>query len=124
MNNWFFIIIGILAVFYVVHIVRRNKLSIKESFWWFVGAVAMLLLAVFPQVLDWSAGQLGISYPPALLLTLCVVFLLLLLFKDGRRIANLQAQNIELEQQIALIKNQLQQSKDKEEQKVKNGPKK
>lgn len=115
MNNWFFIIIGILAVFYVVHIVRRNKLSIKESFWWLIGAVAMLLLAIFPQVLDWAALILGISYPPTLLLTVCVIFLLFILFKDGRRIAKLQVQNIELEQQVALIENQLGQENDQKE---------
>lgn len=115
MNRGFFIVIGILALLYVVHVVRKNKLSIKESFWWFIGAVAMLLLAIFPQVLDWAAFSLGISYPPALLLTLCVIFLLFILFKDGRRIAKLQTQNLELEQQVALIKNRLEQKRSQEE---------
>lgn len=124
MSRGFFVIISIVALLYVTHIVRRNKLPIKESFWWFIGAVAMLLLSIFPQVLDWFAKQLGISYPPALLLTLCVIFLLLLLFKDGRRIANLQTQNIELEQQIALIKNRLQQPKEEKGQKAKDDSKK
>lgn len=115
MNQAFFIAIGVIALLYVIHIVRRNKLPIKESFWWLIGAVAMLFLATFPQVLDWTAQQLGIAYPPALLLTLCVIFLLFIIFKDGRRIAKLQAQNIELEQQVALIKNQLQQSSQKKQ---------
>ena len=114
MNKWFFIIISLLALFYVTHIVRRNKLPIKESFWWFVGAIAMLLLAIFPQTLDWAAELLDIAYPPALLLTVCVIFLLFIIFKDGRRIAKLQSQSIELEQQVALMKNQLQEAKQKE----------
>lgn len=109
MNRGFFIIVGVLALLYVMHIVRRNKLPIKESFWWFMGAIAMLLLSIFPQVLDWIATLLGIAYPPTLLLTMCVIFLLFIIFKDGRRIAKLQTQSIELEQQIALMKNQLQQ---------------
>lgn len=114
MNRGFFIIVGVLALLYVMHIVRRNKLPIKESFWWFMGAIAMLLLAIFPQVLDWTASFLGIAYPPTLLLTMCIIFLLFIIFKDGRRIAKLQTQNIELEQQIALIKNQLKHSRQKE----------
>lgn len=108
MNKWFFIIISLLALLYVTHIVRRNKLPIKESFWWFIGAIAMLLLAIFPQILNWFAVLLGIAYPPALLLTMCVIFLLFIIFRDSRRIAKLQTQNIELEQQIALIKNRLE----------------
>lgn len=107
MNQGFFIIIGVIAILYVTHIVRRNKLPIKESFWWLIGAIAVLLLAIFPQVLDWFALLLGISYPPTLLLTMCIIFLLFIIFKDSRRIARLQTQNIELGQQIALIKNQL-----------------
>ncbi len=114
MNRGFFIIVGVLALLYVTHIVRRNKLPIKESFWWFMAAIAMLLLAIFPQVVDWIATLLGVAYPPTLLLTMCIIFLLFIIFKDGRRIANLQAQNIELEQQIALIKNQFKQFHQKE----------
>lgn len=114
MNRGFFIIVGISALLYVTHIVRRNKLPIKESFWWFISSIVMLLLAIFPQVLDWIASLLGIYYPPTLLLTMCVIFLLFIIFKDSRRIAKLQTQSIELEQQIALIKNQLQESRQKD----------
>lgn len=114
MNQLFFIIIGIIALFYVVHIVRRNKLPIKESFWWVVGAVAVLLLAIFPQVLNWFSLLVGIAYPPTLLLMICVIFLLFIIFKDSRRIAKLQSQSIELEQQLALIKNQLQKNNQKD----------
>lgn len=115
MNQGLFVIIGVIAILYVTHIVRRNKLSIKESFWWFIGAVVMLLLAIFPQIINWAATLMGISYPPTLLLLACVLFLLFMSFKDGRRIASLHMQNIELEQQIALIKNQLHQSSEKKD---------
>ncbi len=114
MNQAFFIAIGVIAILYVTHIVRRNKLPIKESFWWLVGAVAMLLLAIFPQTLDWFSSLLGISYPPTLLLTMCIVFLLFIIFKNSRRITSLQTQNIELEQQLAILKNQLQDSHQKD----------
>jgi len=110
MNRGFFIVLAIIILFYVTHVVRRNKLPIKESFWWFVGAVAILVLALFPQILDWTASLLGIAYPPTLLLTMCVIFLLFINFKDDRRLAQLQMQNIELEQQVTLIKNKIQES--------------
>lgn len=114
MNQLFFIIIGIIALLYVTHIVRRNKLPIKESFWWLIGAVAMLVLAIFPQILNWFSLLIGIAYPPALLLTMCVIFLLFILFKDSRRIADLQTKSIELEQQLAILKNQSQKLNQKD----------
>lgn len=114
MNQSFFITVGLIALLYVTNIVRRNRLPIKESFWWFLGAIAILILAIFPGIIDWCAMQLGIAYPPTLLLTLCVIFLLFIIFRNERKIATLQIQNIELEQQIALIKNQLKKNCQKE----------
>lgn len=104
MNNIYFIIISLIVVFYITQVVRHNKLPIKESFWWFIASIAMLALSIFPYSINWLAGVFGIAYPPALLLTLAIVFLLLINFRDSRRIADLQTKAIELEQQIALLK--------------------
>ncbi len=52
MKNIYFIIISLFLLFYVVHIVKKGKLSIKESFWWVVGAIVALILSIFPQSID------------------------------------------------------------------------
>ena len=111
MNNIYFIIICIFILLYVVNSVRKKTFSIKESFWWFVGAVIMLLLAIFPYSIDWFAKKLNISYPPSLLFIICIVFLLFQNFRDSKRISELQIKTIELAQELAIVKGKVNRHK-------------
>lgn len=104
MNNIYFIIIAVILMIYIVHTVRKNKLSVKASFWWLIGSVIILLLSIFPYSINWLAEIFGIAYPPALLLTLAVVFLLFINFQDSRHISEQQAKITELAEQVALLK--------------------
>lgn len=107
MNNIYFIFLSIIVVLYVVNIVRKKKFSIKESFWWVVASVIMLLLSIFPYSIDFFASKLGISYPPSLLFVLCIIFLLFINFRDSKRISELQMKVVELGQELAIIKDKV-----------------
>ena len=48
MKNIYFIILALFSIIYVVHEVRKKKFSIKESFWWVIASILMLVLAIFP----------------------------------------------------------------------------
>ncbi len=115
MNNIYFIIIAVILMIYIVHTVRKNKLSVKASFWWLIGSVIILLLSIFPYSINWLAEIFGIVYPPALLLTLAVVFLLFINFQDSRHISEQQAKITELAEQVALLKFEQSRSTTKRE---------
>lgn len=104
MKNSYFIVLSIICMLYIVIDVRNKKLSIKESFWWIMASIAMLLLSIFPYSIDWLAGKLGISYPPSLLFVLCIIFLLFINFRNSKKIALQQEKIIELAQQLAILK--------------------
>ena len=80
MKNIYFIIVALFLLFYVIHIVRKGKLSIKESFWWVIGALIALVLAIFPKSIDVIAKWFGVSYPPTLMFVFCILFFHLYLF--------------------------------------------
>lgn len=107
MNNIYFVIVSIIVLLYVVNIVRKKQFSIKESFWWFVGAVVMLILSIFPHSIDYFAKLLNISYPPSLLFVICIVFILFINFKSSRKIAELQMKVVELGQELAIVKDKV-----------------
>lgn len=115
MNNIYFVIIAVILMIYIVHTVRKNKLSVKASFWWLIGSVIILLLSIFPYSINWLAEIFGIVYPPALLLTLAVVFLLFINFQDSRHISEQQAKITELAEQVALLKFEQSRSTTKRE---------
>ena len=104
MNNIYFIIISVIVLFYVINIVRKKQFSIKESFWWFIGSVIMLLLSIFPYSIDWFANKLDIAYPPSLLFVFCIIFLLFINFRNSKRISELQMKVVELGQELAILK--------------------
>ena len=104
MKNLYFILFTLFFLIYVVRIVKKKKFSIKESFWWVFLAVIMLLLSIFPHSIDFFAKMLNISYPPSLLFVLCILFLIFMNFKDSRRISELQLKIVDLEQELAILK--------------------
>lgn len=104
MENKYFICLSIFIILYVFNIVRKKMFSIKESFWWIVASILMLILSIFPYSIDWLASKLNIAYPPSLLFLLCIIFLLFINFRNSKRIAELQMKTVELGQEVAIIK--------------------
>ncbi len=102
MKNIYFIILAVLVVIYMLSSIRKNKLSIKTSFGWIMGAIAMIILAIFPKSLDWLSYLLGIEYPPALFLTLCVIVLFIIDFNNSKKLEEYRQKIIELDQRLAI----------------------
>ena len=104
MNNIYFIIISIIVLIYIIISIRKGNIGITTSFGWVIASIIMLLLSIFPYSIDWIALKIGITYPPALFLTLCVVFLVVLNFHFSKKIANLQEKLIDLAQEVSILK--------------------
>lgn len=113
MKNIYFVILSIFILIYIISSVRKNKLSVKTSFGWVVASIAMLVLSIFPKSLDWLSLFIGISYPPALFLTLCVVILIVIDFNFSKKLEEHNKKIIELEQQISILKHEVENEKKK-----------
>ena len=111
MNNIYFVIIAILCILYIGSIVRKRKFSIKESFWWMLASIIMLLLAIFPYSIDFIAKIFGVEYPPTLFLVFCIIFLIFINFKNSKRISEQQEKIIEFAQNIAILKEEVLKDK-------------
>lgn len=106
MKNEYFIIISVLVILYIVYSVRKNKLSVKNSYSWFLLSLIMLLLSIFPTSIDKIASLVGVSYAPTLLLTLCIVGLSVIIFNYSKKIEKLSQIVIELGQELSILKSQ------------------
>jgi hypothetical protein len=56
-------VLDILGLFYVVQLVRKNKLDLKYALSWFVVAVFVLIMDLFPTLMENLAELLGIASP-------------------------------------------------------------
>ena len=104
MKNVYFIVLSIVVILYMIISIRRNRLSIKESFGWIVFSIIMLVLSIFPHSIDYLAPIFGVEYAPVLLLTFCVVILFIMNFMAGKKIDDLQKRVIDLTQELSIVK--------------------
>lgn len=104
MNRFYFLIIAFISIIYIIHEIRKKRFSIKESFWWMMASLVMLFLAAFPYSINWVAEKFGVEYPPSLLFVFCIIFLLLINFRNSKRISEQQMKITELAQNLAIIK--------------------
>jgi len=67
------IVVSVSLLIVVLELVRRRKLIEEYSIVWIAGALAMLALSIWRDLLDRGARLLGVFYPPSALLMLLVV---------------------------------------------------
>jgi hypothetical protein len=74
--------------------------------WSTVGA-GLVILAAFPGLLDWTAGRLGIYYPPAAFLMAAVAFLFVLGVHFSWELSRLEERTRTLAEEVALLRDDL-----------------
>ena len=104
MKNIYFIILSIIVILYMIVSIRKNRLSVKESFGWIIFSIIMLILSIFPHSIDHLAPIFGVEYAPVLLLTFCVVILFIMNFTSGKKIDELQKKVVDLTQELSIVK--------------------
>lgn len=103
MKNEYFIIITCVLVLCMFRNVVKSRIPVKESFFWVLGSLMALFLAIFPQSINGIADFFGIAYAPSLFFVICIIFLLFMIFRNSKRIAEQQEKINELGQQIAIL---------------------
>ena len=110
--------IGLAVAATIIWLVRRDHLHGKYALWWLSVAVAFALLGLGPELVDAIATQLGISYPPILVVILGFVFLILkMVTMDIERSKN-QVKLHRLAQRMAMYEAELSQFRRKSEAKA------
>jgi hypothetical protein len=63
--------VGLLIL--VLELVRRRRLAEEYSFLWVIAALALIVVSIRRDLLDWTAAWLDVYYPPAVLLLLLIL---------------------------------------------------
>lgn len=97
------LIITLAILLGVLELVRRRRLREEYSLLWIITAVALAVLNVWDDPLDWLARLVGI-YRPTVLLVVAVGFFLVILLYYSTVLTRLADQNKTLAQEIALLR--------------------
>lgn len=111
MKNIYFIVCALLIIIYMLISIRKNRLSVTNSFIWIIFCIGLLILSIWPQSLDWLADFMGITYPPTLFLTVAVISLFVLVFIQSKKIELLQKKVTDLAQELSNVKHEVNRKK-------------
>ncbi len=92
---------------FVLHLMRSGRLRAKYAMLWSTVGAGLVILAAFPGLLDWTAGRLGIYYPPAAFLMAAVAFLFVLTVHFSWELSRLEERTRTLAEEVALLRDDL-----------------
>ena len=61
----------------ILYLVRRDHLHLRDGIFWIAVASVSLILGLWPGLIDTLAGWVGVAYPPALLLLVAIIVLMI-----------------------------------------------
>jgi len=100
---------GTLLAFFgwVVYLVRRERLSLRDSLLWIVSTGAVFAMTLFPRVLQAMARALAIEVPSNALFALAILYLTLNVLSLTIALSNGATRARRLTQECALLRGEL-----------------
>ena len=99
--------IGILLAGAILYLVRRDHMHGSYALWWLAIAAAILVLGVFPPVIDWLGRVTGISYPPILPIIVGIGMILIRMLRTDIERSRQERQLRRLAQKLAILEQEL-----------------
>lgn len=101
-------VLGLAVLAFVLNLVRARKLQERYALLWLLAGVGLTLAPVFIHQIDAFAYALGFAYPPALLLMLAVIGLLLIIFQLSLTISHNSEHLKVLTQELGLLRQEVE----------------
>ena len=110
-----FAAIGSLLLLVVVfELIRSRRLQERYALLWLLTAVVLLVFALWRGALNMLASTVGIKYPPSALFVMAAFFILVVLLHYSTVISELAERNVMLAQRLALLENQLEETRSRD----------
>lgn len=100
-------IVGLFVLAFVINMMRTRKLQERYALLWVLAAVGLVLAPLFIHVIDELAYALGVAYPPALLLALAVIALMLIVLQLSLTISHTADHIKVLTQELGLLRQEV-----------------
>ena len=98
------IIFSIIFILFILNLVRKNKLDEKYSILWLFLSIAILMLSIFPIIIETVSKWFGVYYPPSLLLLIAIIVIGAYIVHITLVITKQNKMIIKLTQELALLK--------------------
>jgi hypothetical protein len=96
---------------FIIEQVRKKRLKEEYSLLWLFFSVVLLVLSVWRTGFEKFSFLIGIAYPPAAVLLVLIVAMMLILVQFSIVISKLTDKNKNLTQELALLKYEIEELK-------------
>ena len=96
------IVAALLTLGVVIEMLRRRRLRERHAIWWLIAGVLALIIGVFPQVLVWASGVVGVEVPTNLIFFVSVFILFLVCIQHSAELTDLEDKTRVLAEESAL----------------------
>ncbi len=93
----------------IIELIRKGRLKERYALLWLFAGLVMLLFASSRTLLEGTSRLFHIFYPPSFLFLLAFLFLLMIALHFSTVISRLSEQNKKLAQEIALLRQEMQE---------------
>jgi len=108
------LITGVILYFVVIiFFLKKKTLSLKYSLLWLFSGVIMLILAIFPSIMDWLINFIGIASVTNGLFTISIFMILIILMSLTAILSKMKEQNKKLVQEYALLEKRVREAENR-----------
>ena len=100
----FAIVLAVLFIIFILNLVRKNKLDEKYSILWLFFAIIILIVSIFPNIIEEVSILFDVYYPPALLLLFAIIIVAAYIVHITLVITKQNKIIIKLTQELGLLK--------------------
>ena len=101
------IIIVIMYIFFILKAVKRKNMRINYLIFWSITGVALIILLLAPNFVENISNLLGFGLPINMIFSMAIFIILYLIFDLTKQISKEQNKNINLTQEISILKQRI-----------------
>jgi hypothetical protein len=101
---------AVITLAVVIELLRRRQLRERHAAWWLLAGVLALIAGIFPGILTWAAGLLGIGLPTNLVFFVSIAILVVVCIQHSSELTRLEAKTRALAESVALLDLQARQA--------------
>ena len=107
------IIIVIMYIFFILKAVKRKNMRINYLIFWSITGVALIIFLLAPNFVENISNLLGFGLPINMIFSMAIFIILYLIFDLTKQISKEQNKNINLTQEISILKQRIEKLENK-----------
>lgn len=100
-SYWFAVLVAVVFCVIILELLRRRKLKEKHALWWIIGGIIALVVAIFPELLDFLSQLVGVKFASNFVFFIGLGILALLALQHSSEISKLEEKTRTLAEKCA-----------------------